>query len=338
MPVVRWAQRARRPIAAGFVAAVAGAVVAAVVRSRKTETQVASVCHPNLSHLRGDEDGQEVLLIGTLPLDLEGASRALVRSSLDVLRPDVVMVEGTWTAGLSAMFFSGTWELHGLTPPGGLNWTDIGDAKPMEIVVQRPKKGFLGLGGGPPGPPPPKLPARSLVPLKVRNWAYHLLASVGAEVAAAVTAAAASGVPVRFLGPADGGGQGHVLVNMLARTAAMELLQEEHQHGSQLSNTYVDDALRRAEAHVREDAGKWLRDARAETRRFGEHMQSGQVPAHIRSFYAEQSEARQEGTASRIKEAMQAFKKGAAVLPVDQLVGVEARLLQAGYSFVSQCA
>mmetsp|Transcript_85576 Transcript_85576/g.215670 ORF Transcript_85576/g.215670 Transcript_85576/m.215670 type:complete len:342 (+) Transcript_85576:95-1120(+) len=341
MPVRAWAQRARRPLGALLVVASLGSVVLSVIYTRRSRTQADDVCHPNLSHLRHG-DGREVLLIGTVPLDLDGASRKLVRSSLDVLQPDVVMVEGTWTAGLNAMLFSGTWELHGITPPRDLNWTDIGDADPVEIVKPKANRGWFGLGGGAGSPMPmPRLPERSLVPLKVRNWAHHMRGSVGSDVAAAVAAAAAAGVPVRFLGPADGGLQGHFLVSMLANQAALELLQEEHQRGSQMPNSDVDAALRRAEGHVREDAKKWLRDVRGETarstERVEEHLRT-RVPAKIREAVTEQAQARIEGTSSRVAEAMEAFRRGAVVLAVDQLVGVEERLKQAGYSFISDCA
>lgn len=320
-------------------AAAAASVYAAVSVSRRGKTEANAVCHPNLSHLR-HEDGREVLLIGTLPLDLDGASRALVTSSLHVLRPDIVLVEGTWTAGLNAMLFSGSWQLHGVVPARGFNWTDIGDAQPVQIMTQKPKKGWFSFAFGA-GSPPPRLPERSLVPLKVRNWAHHLRGSVGTDIAAAVAAASAAGVPVRFLGPEDGGLQGHMMVSMLANQAAMELLGEEHQRGSQMPNTDVDAALRRAEMHVREDGQKWVHDGREETsrsaHRLAEYM-TARVPEKLREQLTEHRQARIDGTASRIGESMEAFRKGAVVLSVDQLVAVEEKLVQAGFSFLSQCA
>lgn len=343
MPVRSWARGARRPLGALLVVTSVASVALRAIYWRRSRTKAEEVCHPDLSHLRHREDGREVLLIGTLPLDLDGASRRLVSSSLGALKPDVVMVEGTWTAGLNAMLFSGTWELHGITPPRDTNWTDIGDAAPVELVKPKAKRGWFGLGGGGAGThmPMPRLPDRSLVPLKVRNWAHHLRGSVGSDIAAAVSSAAAAGVPVRFLGPADGGLQGHFLVSMLANQAAMELLQEEHQRGGQMPNTDVDAALVRAESHVREDAKRWLRDLRAEhgksMERVEEHLRS-RVPSKIREAVTKQAEERLDGTASRISDAMKAFHKGAVVLAVDQLVGVEERLKQAGYSFVSDCA
>lgn len=293
--------------------------------------QANSICHSSLSHLIG-VDGQDVLLIGTLSLDLDGASGMLVRGALGALKPDVVMVEGTWTAGVNAMLLSGGWELHGAPPaPGKVNWTDIGDASPVELP--RPKRrGWLSLSA-----PPPPWPERSLVPLKVGNWAHHLRGSVGGDVAAAVTSAAASGVPLRFLGPRDGGFQGHVQVSLLARQAAMELLEEEQQRGTQMAPEDVDAALRRAESHVRNEAGKWLNDARGESSRLTQHLRE-RVPPQIRDAVSERLEVRTSGIAQRVADTMKTHRRGAVVLAIDQLVAVEGKLMDVGYSYLSQCA
>lgn len=332
MPFYAWPPpvpvRARRPLAALLLLAALAAVCAGLVVTHGREA--GKVCHPSLSHLAG-ADGREVLLIGTLSLDLDGASGSLVRSALGALMPDVVMIEGTWTAGVNAMLLSGKWELHGGPPaPGSFNWTDTGDAGPVELP--RPKRrGFLGAG------PPPRWPERSLVPVKVGNWAHHLRGSVGGDVAAAVTVAAASGVPVRFLGPQDGGFQGHVQVSLLAQQAAMELLEEEQQRGQQLAPADVDAALLRAESHVRDEAGKWLQDVRGETSRLTEHLRD-RVPAKVRRTLAERMDMRTRGMAESISKAMESRRRGAVVLAMDQLVAVEGRLKEAGYSYLSECA
>merc|ERR1719471_1408963 len=86
-------------------------------RHKDLPIQVEKVCHPNLSHLRHREQGRELLLIGTLPLDISGASQALVSKSLKALKPEVVMVEGSLNSGVNAMIFSGKWEQHGTPAP-----------------------------------------------------------------------------------------------------------------------------------------------------------------------------------------------------------------------------
>lgn len=295
------------------------------------KAQASTICHPSLSHLRGT-NGQEVVLIGTLSLDLDNTSGTLVRDTLNALQPDVVMVEGTWTAGVNAMLLSGRWELHGAPPaPGTFNWTDTGDAEPVELP--RPKRrGFLSFTTG----TKPRWPQRSLVPVKVGNWAYFLRGSVGGDIAAALTAAAASGVPVHFLGPKDGGFQGHVQVSLLAQQAAMELLSEEQERGAQLAPEDVDAALRRAEAHVRREAGKWEKDARGETSKLMDHLQN-QVAEKVRNVVEERLEARVSYFAERIAKTMEAHQRGVVVLSVDQLVAVEAKLMNNGYTYIGQC-
>lgn len=289
------------------------------------------MCHPNLARLRSAE-GQDVLLIGTLPLDLDGESGQLVRSALAAHRPDVVMVEGTPTAGVNAMLMSGRWDMLGMKKPNETDWTDLGaDAQPVELPQRKAKRGFLQLLAG----TTPQVIERSLVPVKVGFWAYHLRGSVGGDVAVAVSTAAAKGVPLRFLGPADGGFQGHVQVTLLAEQAARELLEEEQKKG-QMSSSAMNAALKRAELHMREDAGRWLRDARGESAKLMEHLRE-RTPEEVSSVVTAKLEERASGMAETISKTMEEFRRGAVVLAIDQLVNVESKLLQAGYSYVSQC-
>mmetsp|Transcript_83281 Transcript_83281/g.178526 ORF Transcript_83281/g.178526 Transcript_83281/m.178526 type:complete len:334 (+) Transcript_83281:62-1063(+) len=333
MPVGNWVgpavpRRARRPLAALLLFLLGLASFLHV--QHKGVNRPGRICHPNLSHLRDSED-RELLLIGTLPLDLDGASGKLVHSALGALRPDVVMVEGTWMAGVNAMLVSGRWELHGMTPPISTNWSDIGDMGPVELP--RPKKrGLLSFGGQ-----PARWPERSLVPVYVGQWALHLRGSVGGDIASAVMVAGSRGVPVKFLGPPDGGFQGHMQVALLAQQAATELLEEEGQRGSLMPSADVEAAIRRAEVHVREDTGKWLNDARGETSRLMEQLNE-RVPAKVKTEIENRLEERTAFTASRVASTMKAYRKGAAVFAIDQLVAVESKLLQAGYSYVSKCA
>jgi len=326
-------QRARRSLAALLLLGTLAGLASLLARRKGGAAEAPALCHPSLSRLSA-EDGTEVLLIGTLSLDLDGASGELVHGALRTLRPDVVMVEGTWTAGVSAMLHSGRWELHGAPPaPGKVNWTDIGDAEPVELP--RPKRrGLLSFSSAGPA----RWPERSLVPVKVGSWAFHLRGSVGGGIAAALTTAAASGVPLHFLGPADGGFQGHVHVTLLAQQAAQELLEEEQQRGAQMAPDDVDAALRRAESHVRDEADRWLHDARKESSRFEEHLHSDRMPAKVRETVAERLEQWTQGLAERIDRTMQEHSRGAVVLAVEQLVAVEGKLLDSGYAYVSNCA
>mmetsp|Transcript_46179 Transcript_46179/g.100332 ORF Transcript_46179/g.100332 Transcript_46179/m.100332 type:complete len:335 (+) Transcript_46179:45-1049(+) len=330
-------RRARRPLAALLVAG--GAVAAAVAWRRNSSTaslrrsQQSAVCHPNLSHLR-DDAGREVLLIGTLQLDLEDTSGALVSDCVRTLVPDVVMVGGTWTAGVNAMILKGRWELHGMPRPGSGNWSDTGDAKPVELpkITKSGKRSFFG------GPSQQQTwPTTSMVPVKVGHWANHLRSSVGGDVAAAVASAAAASVPVHFLGPAEGGYQGHMQVSLLAQQAATELLEEEHHRGENLPNADLDAALHRAESRVREDGIKWLRDARSETSRVSEVLLE-RAPPPVREKILQRIKELTGDTANHIVDTMKEYHKGAAVVPVDLLVGVETQLIKAGFSFVSHCA
>jgi len=290
-------------------------------------------CHPNLSRLR-DADGREIVLIGTLALDLDGISSDLVNNALERMQPEVVMVEGHPHAGVNAMVLTGRWEIHGAPPVGvkASNWSDIGDAEPVEIVVQKPQ-GWRSIFAG----PPPRWPDRSYVPLKVEKWSLWLRGSVGADVAAAATFAAANSVPLRFLGPHDGGQQGHIQVSLLAQRALSELLSEEHQRGQLLPQADVDAALHRAENHVRQDAAKWLEDVRSTTAKLNELVQQN-VPNEQREAVIHRWEEKQQSMALHIQNAMDNYRRGAVVLNVDQLVGVEGYLIQAGFSYVSECA
>lgn len=294
-----------------------------------------AVCHPALSHLV-DSEGREVLLVGSLPLDLRPSPAPLIEGALSALKPDVVMVEGTWAAGLNAMLSSGAWELHGVVPPSRFNWTDLGDA-PVELPRPRsqawPRIRFGRL-------PAPTHARRSIVPSAAQGWAHHLRGSVGRDVAAALIAASARGVPVHFLGPAEGGLQGHALVARLAQQASAELLEEESRRGTPLLSGEVETALLRAESRVREDAGRWLRDVRGEaartSQRLAEHF-AARGPQQGRAVLG-RLEDRNSELAAHILETMEAHRRSAVVLAIDQWTDIEQRLLQAGYSYVSQCA
>lgn len=315
-----------------------GAAVATVLfRRQRARAEARAVCHPALSHLI-HVDSREVLLIGTLPLDLDSSAGSFIPGALSVLHPDVVMVEGTEAAGLNAMLCSGAWELHGVVPPGSVNWTDLGDAAPVELPRRRPSGWLRFLGFG--GPSPPGHLRRSLVPVKVRKWAHHLRGSVGRDVAAALVAAAASGVPVHFLGSPEGGFKGHALVAHLAQQASAELLEEEWRRGRQLPSADLDVALLRAESRVREDAGRWLHNVRGEAARTSQKL-AEHLAAHaprLSESLVEQLEVQNSHLAARILKTMEAHRKGVVVVAIDQWADIEKRLLQAGYRYVSQCA
>lgn len=290
------------------------------------------VCHPNLARLE-DAEGREVLLIGSLPLDLDGASGRLVSGALQALKPDVVMVEGTWAAGVNAMFLAGRWELHGMPPlpASGANWTDTEEVAPVDIPQPKRKGIFRAYQG-----PMPNLPERSIVPVKVGRWAHHLRTSVGGEFVAALTSAANSGVHVVFLGPEDGGFQGHMQVTMLAQQAARELLEEESQNG-ELAVVDVDAALKRAEARILAEARRWLRDGRGETARLRSGISERAPPEVVKTIEKRIAE-RIGGAAERIHSNMREYRRAAVIISVDELVDVEAKLLEAGYTYVSDCA
>ncbi|CAJ1359116.1 unnamed protein product [Effrenium voratum] len=173
-----------------------------------------------------------VLLIGTVPVDLEEESSHLVIDALRALRPEVVMLEGTPLAGVQAMVSSGRWEMRGMRKPNDTDWMHLNpDIQPVEVIREPPKKRHFPFFSG-----PAAVPERSLVPIKVSFWAYHLTSAVGGNIAAAVTTAASQGVPVRFLGPRDSGVlPGFLKVQQIAEQAAKELLEEERRKG-QLSS------------------------------------------------------------------------------------------------------
>lgn len=331
-------QRARRPLAGLLAAGVVGLSIVGVRTQLRRHAAAGqgepsrSVCHPNLSRL-ANADGREVLLIGTLPLDLDGSCTELVRGALGSLRPEVVMVEGSHFAGVTAMYVSGQWELHGAPlRPGTGNWSDIGDAAPVEIREERPRS-WRSLFGAPSS----RLVMRSIVPLKVDRWAYHLHGTVGGDIAAAVTAAASSGVPMRFLGPPEGGFHGHQQVMLFARQALYELLEEERKRGKQMQGPEVDAALQRAEKHLRENFEKWRRNPRDQSAKAVDDL-SKNLPPDVRNQVLEGMTKRVDETAARISSTMEGYHRAAVVIPVDVLFDVEERLLKAGYSLVSNCA
>eukprot|EP00913_Durusdinium_trenchii_P012136 g11398.t2 len=140
-----------------------------------------TVSHPNLVFMRA-RDGREVLLIGTVPVDLDEESSRLVRDALNALQPEVVMLEGTPLAGVQAMMSSGRWEMQGLQKPNDTDWMHM-DPEPVEIREAPKKRRFLPFLSG-----PPAVPERSKVPMKVSFWAYHLTSAVGGNIAAAARA------------------------------------------------------------------------------------------------------------------------------------------------------
>lgn len=333
MPAGLEGPRVRRCFWFGACSGMMAAVTLAVVRKSAIGGQEA-VCHPNLSHLC-DSNNHEILLVGVQHLDPDEVSKGLVRKAMKAMHPDVVMVEGTWVSGVTAMMVSGSWELHGAPPRPGLgDWTDIGDAAPVALPQPPRRKGWFGRQGPVESVP---WPSRSLVPLKVGSWANHLRGSVGGAVAAAVEGAANQGVPLRFMGPQDGGIQGHIQVNAVAEQAARELLEEEVVKGIPMAQADMDTALRRAEAQVRKDISLWLADARNETARVQELLRGDKIPKKISDSVQSHMQELTSRMGTRIAEAMQGYRRGIVVLSADQLVLVERRLQQAGYNVVSQC-
>jgi len=334
--------RCRRPLAALAVLIGASVVIVPLVSNRGTgasgsdrqhrSSSAASVQHPNLSRLRHEADGREVLLIGTLPLDLDGTSRCLVSDALAVLKPDVVMVEGTPMAGMSAMVLSGQWRLPGFSPPNFTERANIGDAPAVTVVVEKKRRGFLGMFGG--SEMQSRTPQQSIVPVKVNVWAHHLMSAVGGDVAEALGAAASSGVPVLWLGPDEGSFQGHMQVALLAEQAVRELLEEEAQIGVQMPSVDVDAALLSAENRIREDAARWLLDARGQTARMT-RMMADRLPPQVRDQLDQKLRSRAFDAAKRIVTTMGDYSTGAVVISVDQLVSVEEMLLRNGFRYVA---
>merc|ERR1712183_473790 len=133
-----------------------------------------------------------------------------------------------------------------------------------------------------------------------------------------------------------GGLQGHVQVSLLAQQASMELLEEEQHRGAQMKDEDIDAALRRAEGHVREDSDKWLKDPRGETRRRLAVLRE-RAPVQVTEEIMRKFEDRSATVADRVVAAMQGFRRGAVVISIEQLVGVENKLVAAGYSVLSEC-
>lgn len=317
---------ARRPLG-GLLLALLAAVAAYTYIAKYRETASgSSVCHPNLARLRAN-DGREILLIGTLCVDLDEESAGLVTNALNAQRPEVVMLEGSPPAVSNAMISTGHWEILGMRRPNDTEWMNLDpDLRPVELQRPPQKRRFWQLFSG------PVAPERSLVPLKVSIWAYHLMSSVGGNLCATVAAASRLNVPLRFLGPPEGGMQGYVQVNAIAQQAASELLEEERKKG-QLSSEDMNVALQRAEKHVREVFDKWAHDGRAECNRLLETLKK-EGP----EIYSQQEE-RATRLAQAVLRTMEDYRRGAVVLTtIEQYIIVQKQLEEAGFVFVSQCA
>lgn len=321
---------ARRLLGAVLVALlVAAALNTYLVKYRDGRNGV-SVTHPNLVFMKAT-DGREVLLIGTVPVDLDEESSKLVRDALNALRPEVVMLEGTPQAGVQAMISSGRWEMRGLRKPNDTDWMNLDPELPPVEIEEAPKKWrFLPFLSGPGG-----APERSIVPVKVSFWAYHLTSAVGGNIAAAVTAAANQGVPLRFLGPKDNGMlQGYAQVTAFAAQAENELLEEERRKG-QLSVDAMNSALQNAEKHIRKDGEKWLQDARGESNRLIEMIRdkiSDESAGNALRMMQELASFLADG----VDKTMQDYHRGAVVVSVDKLPYVQDKLEQAGFLYLSQ--
>lgn len=345
-PLVPRQMRLRLCWCATLILALVGSMVFSVLVGRRVPSWArkdaghgGGMCHPNLAHLRSPDASREVLLIGTVPLDLDGTSGKLVGDALRGLAPDVIMVEGSLNVGVNAMLLSGSWELHGmpkLPPPRSTNWSDIAEAEPVELRYEK-QGGLRGMFGN---RPQHAMPSRSLIPGKVMRWMRYLITSVGDDVKVAMATAVSTGVPLHFLGtPQDvtqDGFQGLMQVSMLAKQAAMELLEEEQQKGAEMSGPDVDAALQRAEGRIREESSKWLSDARKEYAKTLKVLDQKLPPEKLASW-REHAEEHAETVASRISGTMETYRRAAVVVPANQLVQIERKLQDAGYEFVSSC-
>lgn len=287
------------------------------------------VCHPSLSHLRR-ADGKELLLVGTMPLDIDGASGTLVADALEAWQPDIVMMEGSAAVGVNAMLTSGGWEVDGQKGPRQFrNWAEMRVPEP-ELPAPR-GRGWLGFLRKRRAPP------RSRIPGKVANWAQHLHGAVGGDVAAAVRRAVVGDMPVRFLGPDKGGMHGHIQVVVLARRAMTELLEEERRQGKEMPDADINQALRRTETRMRDQTRRWLKDPRGETTRYREGLRRQGV-ARMLAQVSQQLEERAQTEAASIERGMHDNRRGVVLVPVELLTTLEAQLIRAGYIYVSECA
>lgn len=296
------------------------------------DSRNASITHPNLVFMRA-RDGREVLLIGTVPVDLDQESAHLVGDALNALQPEVVMIEGTPLAGMQAMMVSGRWEMRGIRKPKDTDWMHLDPSIPPVEVTEAPKRrGLLSIFSGPAG-----VAQKSLVPIKVSFWAYHLTSAVGGNIAAAVKAALNQGVPLRFLGPKDNGMlQGFMQVSQFANQAAGELLEEERRKG-QLSGEAMNSALQRAEMNIAQEQGKWLQNARGEANRLIEKIKD-QVSEDEAGKAFGMMEEIAGFLADGVSKTMQDYHRGALIVYVDKLSYVQDKLEQAGYAYISQSA
>merc|ERR1712087_370696 len=97
----------------------------------------------------------------------------------------------------------------------------------------------------------------------------------------------------------------------------------------------IDSALRRAEDVVKKELQSASRNLQQVTGRFMQEV-ANIGPAHVRDKIFKEIEEISEATTSHILSAMGSFRRGAAVLAMERMVDVEARLKKAGYSHISR--
>mmetsp|Transcript_29127 Transcript_29127/g.67029 ORF Transcript_29127/g.67029 Transcript_29127/m.67029 type:complete len:342 (-) Transcript_29127:130-1155(-) len=315
-------------------------LLVSVVQLKRWRGGSRDVVHPNIARLRGQQ-GEEVVLVATVPLDLDGASERFVKLVLETVRPDVVLLEGPWQAGVTAMFRSGQWGREGVVHKRNSNWTDIGDAPAVELkAVPHKRKGLfraLRLGST-----PVTEPKHSYVPVKVQSWARHLSDHLGGHVAVALQAAARVGARVHFLGPDEVLLQSFFVVEILAKQALAELLEEEHRRRRQLPDSDIDIALMRAEARVREVHARWARDAKLEAKKERQKMKA-QADDQVLENVLKKLEERASRDVGLIKNALApsstpvraAPKKAVVIVSAVRLDSVEEAMLKDGYESVT---
>merc|ERR1719408_269390 len=110
-------------------------------------------------------------------------------------------------------------------------------------------------------------------------------------------------------------------VSMLAEQAAREMLEEEQRKG-QMSSNDMNEALKRAETHMKEDAGRWLRDNRGETARIMSTIKE-KLSKEAADSVAAKIEEHATFMANGISKTMEEFHRGAVLISVDQVVNIE---------------